>query len=146
MIYSTKNQNGYIVDFKTIPETFNTTYEVNGYYEKTDEEIKKYNFNHQEIKSDLYDKILFVGIFNYVDYNIVYKQIDNSIYVISDDEKFMKRITIKESNNYCIVENNESLHIYETDCNNVNNAKRYFNLNTSSRNKEVTEIDLKSDL
>ena len=130
------------MDFKTLPENFNTTYEVNGYYERTDEEIKKYNFNHQEIKSDLYDKILFVGIFNYVDYNIVYKQIDNSIYVISDDETFMKKITVKDSMNYCLVKNNESLHIYETSCNDVNNAKRYFNMDINSKNKDVTEIIL----
>ena len=143
-IYSTTNQNGYIVDFKVIPENFNTTYEVNGYYEVNDNGIKKYDFNHQEVKSDLYDKVLFVGMFNYVDYNLVYKNSDNSIYVISDDEKVMKKINLKESEDYCIVKSNDSLHIYETNCNMVNDASRYFNMNT--KNKEVTEVILKSEI
>lgn len=144
LIYTTNNKNGYIVDFKTIPINFNTTYEVEGYYEIKNGIIKKYNFNHQEIKSDLYDEILFVGMFNYVDYNLVYKTIDNSVYVISDDEKLMKKITVKESNDYCIVKNNESLHIYETSCNTINDASKYFNMNI--KNNQVTEVIINETL
>lgn len=144
LIYTTTNQNGYIVDFDKIPENFNTTYEVNGYYEVNDKSIKKYDFNHQEIKSDLYDEILFVGMFNYVDYNIVYKNEDNSVYIISDDEKIMKRIDTRESNKYCITKNNESLHIYETSCESINDANKYFNMNT--RNNQITEVILKSEI
>ena len=143
LIYSTTNKNGYIVDFKEIPTNFNKTYDVTGYYEVSDLGIKKFNFNHQEIKSDLYDEILFVGMFNYVDYNIVYKTSDDSIYVISDDEQFMKKVTTKESNNYCIVKSNDSLHIYETACDSVNSANKYYNMNT--RNHQITEVILQEE-
>ena len=142
-IYQTENKNGYIVDFDKIPTNLNTTYEVNGYYDVTENGIKKYDFNHQEIKSDLYDEILFVGMFNYVDYNLVYKNIDNSVYVISDDEKIIKRITTKEANNYCIVKSGDDLHIYENNCNEINSASKYYNMNIKS--KEVNEIILTSE-
>ena len=144
LIYTTVNKNGFIVDFKEIPTNFNKTYDVTGYYEINNDVIKKYNFNHQEIKSDLYDEILFVGMFNYVDYNLVYKTNDNSIYIISDDEKIMKRITTKDANNYCIVKNNESLHIYETDCNDTNSALKYYNMNI--KNHQVTEVVLEEEI
>ena len=144
LIYQSTNQNGYIVDFKEIPTNFNTTYDVTGYYEVTDNGIKKYDFNHQEIKSDLYDKILFVGMFNYVDYNLVYKTSENTIYVISDDEKVMKKVDLKESSDYCIVKSNESLHLYETGCNMINDASRYFNMNT--KNKDITEVILTNNV
>ena len=140
LIYTTTNKNGYIVDFKEIPTNFNQTYDVSGYYEENSQGIKKYNFNHQEIKSELYDEILFVGMFNYVDYNIVYKISDNSVYVISDTEDFMKKVAIRESDNYCIVKNNGSLHIYETACDSVNNATKYYNMNI--RNHQITEVEL----
>ena len=143
LIYTTSNQNGYIVDFKEIPTNFNQTYDVAGYYEISDLGIKKFNFNHQEIKSDLYDEILFVGMFNYVDYNIVYKNIDNSIYVISDDEEFMKKVTVKNADDYCIVKTNDSLHIYETKCDLVNAANKYYNMNI--RNHQITEVILQDD-
>ena len=138
LIYTTINQNGYIVDFKELPTNLNMTYEVEGYYEIKDNKIKKYNFDHEEIKSDLYDEILFVGMFNYVDYNIVYKKADNSIYIISDDSKLMKKVTTKDSDNYCLVKNNESVHIYETSCSTVNDANKYFNMNI--KNNQITEV------
>ncbi len=144
IIYQTTNKNGFIVDFKEIPVNYNTTYEVEGYYEEQNNEYKKYDFNHQEIKSDLYDKILFVGMFNYVDYNIVYKEIDNSIYIIDKEEKVLKKIAEKISDNYCLVKTNESLHIYEEKCNEINNAKKYYNFNI--RNHKVTEVEIESDI
>ena len=144
LIYTTTNQNGYIVDFSKIPDNFNTTYDVNGYYEVTDNSIKKYDFNHQEIKSDLYDEILFVGMFNYVDYNIVYKEDDDSIYVLSDDFKTMKKISNKVSDNYCITKNNESLHIYETSCESINESNKYYNMNI--KNKQITEVILDDNI
>ena len=143
LIYQTTNQNGYIVDFNTIPTNLNTTYDVSGYYEVSENGIKKYNFNHQEITNDLYDKILFVGMFNYVDYNLVYKNEDNSVYVVSDDEKVMKKVTEKISSDYCIVKSNGSLHIYETSCNTINNASKYFNMNT--KNNQITEVILENN-
>ena len=57
LVYTTINQNGYIVDFKEVPTNLNMTYEVEGYYEAKDGKIKKYNFEHEEIKSDLYDEL-----------------------------------------------------------------------------------------
>ena len=144
LIYTTSNQNGYIVDFKSMPVNFNSTYEVNGYYEIKNNQIKKYDFNHLEIKSDLYDEILFVGMFNYAPYNIVYKIDDNSIYVISDDEKIMKKIATKESDEYCLVKTNESLHIYETSCDATNNASKYFNMNI--KNNQITEVILTDEI
>ena len=138
-IYTVKNQNGYVVDFETIPVNFNTTYEVNGYYKEEEGKIKKYNFDGEEIKSSLYDEILYVGMFNYVDYNIVYKIEDNSIYVIDAKETSLKKITEKVSDEYCLVKS-DSLHIYETNCSNVNNASKYYDLNL--KNNQVTEVAL----
>ena len=54
--------------------------------------------------------------------------------------KQMKKITTKDSNTYCIVKNNENLHIYEKLCTTVNDASRYFNYNIKSN--QVTEISL----
>lgn len=137
VVYTTENKNGYIVDFDNIPVNFNTTYEVNGYYKEENGKIKKYSFDGEEIKSTLYDEILFVGMFNYVDYNIVYKEEDNSIYVIDVKEEKLRKITEKNSNEYCLVKS-DTLHIYETNCSNVNNASKYFDLNL--RNNQVQEV------
>ena len=144
LIYTTENKNGYIVDFQDIPTTSNMTYDVNGYYEEKDNFIKKYNFNHQEIKSNLYDQILFVGMFNYVNYNLVYKEEDNSIYIISNDEKFMRKISIKKSDDYCLVRDNENINVYETKCNYISNANSYFSINI--KNNQITEILLNNNI
>jgi len=140
LVYTTINQNGYIVDFKEVPTNLNMTYEVEGYYEAKDGKIKKYNFEHEEIKSDLYDELLFVGMSNYVDYDLVYKSNDNYVYLLSSDTKIMKKIITKDATDYCIVKNNESLHIYETKCSTINNATRYFNYNIKSN--QVSEVSL----
>ena len=76
-------------------------------------------------------------MFNYVDYNIVYKEEDNSIYVIDAKEEKLRKITEKNSNEYCLVKS-DTLHIYETNCSNVNNASKYFDLNL--RNNQVQEV------
>ena len=52
------------------------------------------------------------------------------------------KCNIKDS--YCIVKNNESLHIYEKDCNMVNDATRYFNMNI--KNHQITEVVLGNDI
>ena len=143
LIYKVNNQNGYIVDFKEIPVNFNTTYEVDGYYKIENDKIKKYNFEGKEIISDLYDEILFVGMFNYVDYDIVYKVQDNSIYVIDNKDDLIK-ITDKKSDNYCITKDSNVLHVYETSCDNTNSADKYYELNL--KNNDVKEIILEESV
>ena len=143
LIYTVNNQNGYIVDFKTIPLNLNMTYDVDGYYKNEDNKIKKYNFYNQEIKSNLYDEILFMGMFNYVEYNIVYKIQDNSIYVIDNKEENIVKIANKNSNDYCIVKDSNNLHIYETSCTNTNNVNKYYELNL--KNNKVNEIILEEN-
>ena len=54
--------------------------------------------------------------------------------------KTMKKIAIKEANNYCIVKSNESLHIYETSCDTINNANKYFNMNTKTNQIILSNI------
>ena len=142
IVYTINNHNGYIVDFNTIPVNFNTTYEVNGYYKEENGKIKKYSFDGLEIKSNLYDEILFVGMFNYVDYNIVYKANDNYIYVIDTKEEKMRKVVERNSNDYCIVKG-DTLHVYETSCSNVNSAIKYYDLNL--KNNQVTEIILNNN-
>lgn len=142
IIYSIDNHNGYIVDFNSIPVNFNTTYEVNGYYKEDNGIIKKYSFTGEEIKSNLYDEILFVGMFNYVDYNIVYKTRDNSIYVIDSKEEKLRKVKEKTSDNYCLVKG-DTLHIYETSCTSVNEASKYYDLNL--KNNQVTEVILSNN-
>ena len=138
LIYKVNNQNGYIVDFNEVPVNFNTTYEVNGYYKIENNKIKKYNFEGREIINELYDEILFVGMFNYVDYDIVYKEQDNSIYAINNHEEKLIRISEKNSNNYCITKDSNVLHIYETNCNNTNDADKYYELNL--KNNQIKEV------
>jgi len=141
LIYQTNNQTGYIVDFKSIPTKMNTTYEVTGYYAINNNTIKKYDFNNVEIKSDLYDELLFVGMFNYVDYNLVYREIDNTVYLISNDDNTMKKVTEKKANDYCIVKNNSNLHIYENSCNNVNSENSYYNFNIKNNKIELVILE-----
>lgn len=143
VIYKTNNQNGYIVDFNEVPVNFNNTYEVEGYYKIEDDKIKKYNFNGYEIKSELYDEILFVGMFNYVNYDIVYKIDDNNVYVLDNQNNLIK-INEKNSDNYCVTKDSNVLHIYETNCNNTNNADKYYELNL--KNNQVKEIILEETI
>ena len=58
--------------------------------------------------------------------------------------KQWKKISNKVSDNYCITKNNESLHIYETSCESINESNKYYNMNI--KNKQITEVILDDNI
>jgi len=94
----------------------NISVKCNGYYYAKDGIIEKYELPNKLInKSEKYDDILYV----LEDYSLIYKKTDNSIYVVSNNGNYSKKIAEKTSDNYSMVrrifENTNEIDIADTE-------------------------------
>ena len=68
-----------------------------GYYYAKDGIIEKYELPNKLItKSEKYDDVLYV----LEDYSLIYKKMDNSIYIVANDGNYSKKITEKTASEY----------------------------------------------